>query len=69
MPLPTPPRTYPKLIASSDSRKCSNCSSPLSSLGVKALPTLAGNGQAAGALIVETFHCAHCGKVELFEAR
>ena len=54
------------LTPSSLSRKCSNCSSPLQSVGVKAIPTLEGVNHPPGVFVVEAFHCAHCGKVEFF---
>jgi DNA-directed RNA polymerase subunit RPC12/RpoP len=64
-----PGSSLPPLTPSSQSRKCSNCSSPLESLGVKAVPTLEYNGHPAGAFVLETYHCAHCGKVEFFTPR
>ena len=63
------PREYPPLTPSADSRKCTVCSSPLTSLGIKALPTLEYSGHPAGAFLLETFTCAHCGKVEFFAPR
>jgi hypothetical protein len=38
-------------------------------MGVKALPTLEYNGHPPGAFLLETFACAHCGKVEFFAPR
>ena len=70
MSLPPPPRVSPPpLVPSAESRRCSSCSSPLSTLGIKALDTAAGNGQPAGHLVLETFWCPHCGKVEFFTPR
>ena len=60
---------YPPLTPSSESRRCTVCSSPLQSLGLKALPTLAWGHQPAGAFALEVFSCAHCGKVEFFSPR
>ena len=62
-------RPFAPLTPSAESRRCTVCSSPLTSLGVKAIPTLEWNGVPAGAFLLETFTSGHCGKVEFFAPR
>ncbi len=69
MPSPPQERPLPPLTPSAESRRCTTCSSPLASMGVNALPTLEYNGHPPGAFLLETFACAHCGKVEFFAPR
>jgi RNase P subunit RPR2 len=66
---PVPRGATTPVPPSSESRRCSTCSSFLQRVGVKALHTAAGNNEPAGYLIVETYHCPHCGKIEFFSAR
>ncbi|MCI4331598.1 MAG: hypothetical protein L3K19_07115 [Thermoplasmata archaeon] len=71
MSLPPAPRAddSPALTPSSQSRRCSGCSSPLSPMGPRPLRTAAGVGMPESVLLLEMFWCAHCGKVEFFSAR
>ena len=59
----------PPAVPSAESRTCSHCSGPLTTLGVKVLGTMPHAGHPAGVLVLETFWCPHCGKVEFYQPR
>ena len=69
---PTPylPTDRTPVVESRVARNCGACSSPLHPLGRQAFKTGGpGTGVPDGALLLETFWCAHCGKVELYTTR